>query len=197
MSHCASSAARPSYGTNCRCSCHERRDTCELTECSISYVGPNRLRYVRSDHLICLEPVCPRSLRSLLKLGALEMPSLFCPASSFIHEALKRLPCRPHANVSELQTTFGPRMKHLHLVLASFLLTLCKISVSEVAQIPIQTAKDGHPSFDAALDEFIEATIKKLHVPGISIAIVDNGKVASKVLSCFDSYKLVLNSYMC
>ena len=37
------------------------------------------------------------------------------------------------------------------------------------------------PLFNSAFDAFVEATLQEWHVPGLSIAVVDNGKIVSKV----------------
>ena len=45
-------------------------------------------------------------------------------------------------------------------------------------QQPIQITSD---SFDPSFDEYVEDLLKECHVPGVSVAVVDNGKVTSKV----------------
>lgn len=35
--------------------------------------------------------------------------------------------------------------------------------------------------FDNAFDDFVESTLRELHVPGLSVATVDNGRISSKV----------------
>ena len=57
-----------------------------------------------------------------------------------------------------------------------------------LSQLPIQITSEENTPFDSAFDAFVEATLLEWHVPGLSIAIVDDGKVFSKVL--FSSSRL-------
>lgn len=45
-------------------------------------------------------------------------------------------------------------------------------------QQPIQTSSNP---FDPLFDDYVEDLLKECHVPGVSIAVVDNGKISSKV----------------
>lgn len=45
-------------------------------------------------------------------------------------------------------------------------------------QQPIQTTSDP---FDPVFDDYVEDLLKECHVPGVSIAVVDNGRITSKV----------------
>lgn len=67
---------------------------------------------------------------------------------------------------------------------AWFVLTLVGVSADTVLglpQQPIQISSDEDVIFDPAFDAFVENLLQELHVPGLSIAVVDNGKIASKV----------------
>ena len=55
-------------------------------------------------------------------------------------------------------------------------------SISELEQQPIQPSSEDHV-FDPSFDIFVEDLLRELHVPGLSVAVVDNGKIASKVTS--------------
>lgn len=48
-------------------------------------------------------------------------------------------------------------------------------------QVLVQFLSPTDRAFDYAFDRFVEDTLHDLHVPGLSIAVVDSGKIASKV----------------
>ena len=51
-----------------------------------------------------------------------------------------------------------------------------------VNQQPVQSlSEDG--VFNPSFDSFVEDTLREWHVPGLSIAVVDNGNIVSKVLT--------------
>jgi CubicO group peptidase (beta-lactamase class C family) len=72
---------------------------------------------------------------------------------------------------------------HPIVVTASLLFTSAGFAtngLSNSRQQPVQqTTKDN--AFDSSFDRFVEGVLRELHVPGISVAVVDNGKIASKV----------------
>lgn len=47
-------------------------------------------------------------------------------------------------------------------------------------QQPLGPSSEDNP-LDPSFDIFVEDTLRKLHVPGLSIAVIDNGKITSKV----------------
>lgn len=57
-------------------------------------------------------------------------------------------------------------------------------SVAEtyVSQQPVQSFYEDRV-FNPSFDSFVEETLRELHIPGLSIAVVDNGNIASKVLA--------------
>lgn len=55
-----------------------------------------------------------------------------------------------------------------------------KATISGQVQQPISLS-NKEALFDSAFDAFVEATLQEWHVPGLSIAVVENGKIASKV----------------
>ena len=63
-------------------------------------------------------------------------------------------------------------------------LTLAGVRAEDVPQSqqrPI-ILQDRHDEiFDSAFDDFVEKTLKEWHVPGLSIAVVDRGKISAKV----------------
>ena len=52
---------------------------------------------------------------------------------------------------------------------------------AELPQQPFVTANEHDRWLDSDFDAFVQSTIGRLHVPGLSIAIVDEGKIYSKV----------------
>ena len=58
-----------------------------------------------------------------------------------------------------------------------------RATVLGLSQQPIQITSEENTPFDSAFDTFVEATLLEWRVPGLSIAIVDDGKVFSKVSS--------------
>ena len=48
-------------------------------------------------------------------------------------------------------------------------------------QQPVVPAAETERWLDSDFDAFVETTLRQLHVPGLSIAIVDDGKIYSKV----------------
>ena len=48
-------------------------------------------------------------------------------------------------------------------------------------QRPIQNINENKDPFDPLFDDYVEDLLKECHVPGVSIAVVDNGRIASKV----------------
>lgn len=62
-------------------------------------------------------------------------------------------------------------------------LTLAGVSADDVhsSQQPIILQSEQAEILDTAFDDFVEKTLKEWHVPGLSIAVVDNGKISSKV----------------
>ena len=48
-------------------------------------------------------------------------------------------------------------------------------------QQPLQVAAKGNTPFDPSFDALVEKTLTQWHVPGLSIAMVDHGRIASKV----------------
>ena len=80
--------------------------------------------------------------------------------------------------------------------LCRVLLLFSLVSVREAAvlgppQQPIQITSEDEPLFDTTFDAFVEATLQKWHVPGLSIAVVDNGKTVSKVSFSFFHLRFV------
>lgn len=65
------------------------------------------------------------------------------------------------------------------ILLIYSLVNVCGATVLEPQQQRIQAANF---EFDSAFDAFVEDTLEDWHVPGLSIAVIDNGKVFSKVL---------------
>ena len=57
-----------------------------------------------------------------------------------------------------------------------------KASTAGLSQQRLQTTSEDKPPFDSDFNAFVEATLLEWHVPGLSIAVVDNGKTVSKVL---------------
>ncbi len=53
-------------------------------------------------------------------------------------------------------------------------------NVPNLEQQPIQLPHEDDP-FDHNFDTFVEDTLRELHIPGLSIAVVNNGKISSKV----------------
>jgi hypothetical protein len=56
-----------------------------------------------------------------------------------------------------------------------------KATLSGTLQQLIRPPSEDKPVFDSAFDAFVQATLREWHVPGLSIAVVDNGKIFSKV----------------
>lgn len=54
-------------------------------------------------------------------------------------------------------------------------------AASQLPQQPIILRSGLDEGFDSIFDDFVEKTLKEWHVPGLSIAVVDNGKIVSKV----------------
>lgn len=51
-----------------------------------------------------------------------------------------------------------------------------------LSQQPIQPGNElNEDPFDPSFDDYVEDLLKECHVPGISIAVVDNGRIFSKV----------------
>lgn len=48
-------------------------------------------------------------------------------------------------------------------------------------QRPIKAAAGGQPWFEDAFDDFVEKVLSSFHVPGLSVAVMDNGDIFSKV----------------
>ena len=48
-------------------------------------------------------------------------------------------------------------------------------------QRPMQIINENKDPFDPLFDDYVEDLLKECHVPGVSIAVVDNGRIASKV----------------
>lgn len=65
------------------------------------------------------------------------------------------------------------------ILLIYSLVNVREATAAELQQQPIQAANF---EFDSAFDAFVENTLEDWHVPGLSIAIIDHGKVFSKVL---------------
>ena len=75
------------------------------------------------------------------------------------------------------------RAMHFITYVAWSLLTSVGVSAddtSDLEQQPIQPPCEDDV-FDPSFDIFVEDTLRELHIPGLSIAVVDNGKIASKV----------------
>ena len=68
------------------------------------------------------------------------------------------------------------------------LLSIGIATVNGLSQQPIQITSGDNGPFDTEFDAFVEATMHVWHVPGLSIAVVDNGTIFSKVL--YSSIKL-------
>lgn len=66
----------------------------------------------------------------------------------------------------------------LLIYVVCFLTTFVGVLSDSSQQRPIQPTSDP---FDPSFDEYVEDLLKECHVPGVSIAIVDNGRIASKV----------------
>ena len=70
-------------------------------------------------------------------------------------------------------------------LIACLLLTcsgVCASGRSLAAQKALSLTKDD-TVFDPSFDVFVEDTLRELHIPGLSIAVVDGGKIVSKVLT--------------
>lgn len=48
-------------------------------------------------------------------------------------------------------------------------------------QQPIQSLRQTINPFDPTFDSYVEDLLQKCHVPGMSIAIIDGGRITSKV----------------
>ena len=69
-------------------------------------------------------------------------------------------------------------------LIVSSLSSAGKVSALGQTQQPVQITSEDKPAFDSSFDAFVKATLLEWHVPGLSIAVVDNGKTTSKVSSC-------------
>lgn len=49
------------------------------------------------------------------------------------------------------------------------------------AQQPLVAPGENSATFDADFDDFVERLLQYWHVPGLSIAVIDHGKIKSKV----------------
>ena len=70
-----------------------------------------------------------------------------------------------------------------------FNVTLLLLSLASVGrtiepslpQQPLQAASDEEAFFDSSFDTWVEEALKIYHVPGLSLAVIDRGKIVSKV----------------
>lgn len=73
-----------------------------------------------------------------------------------------------------------------HGLIALIVLPLIVADLTEPQQQPLGAINHDGTVFDADFDRFVEEAILDWHVPGMSIAVVDNGRIESKVcLSTF------------
>jgi hypothetical protein len=72
---------------------------------------------------------------------------------------------------------------HFVTYVAWFLLTSVGVSADDIPDLEQKAIQPPceDDAFDTSFDTFVEDTLRELHVPGLSIAIVDNCKIASKV----------------
>lgn len=72
-------------------------------------------------------------------------------------------------------------MPSIHRGLIALLsLALASADLTAPQQQPLAFGQDD-TVFDADFDRFVEEALQDWHVPGMSIAVVDNGKIESKV----------------
>jgi hypothetical protein len=64
---------------------------------------------------------------------------------------------------------------------SAFVIMLSIFRSAAKLQQPLGDAGNDHTPFDSSFDGLVEKTLRQWHVPGLSIAVVDNGKIASKV----------------
>lgn len=72
---------------------------------------------------------------------------------------------------------------HLTACVTCFLLT-CRGLSSVFGLNHHQQLLESRPEddvFNPSFDSFVESTLRDLHVPGLSIAVIEDGKIASKV----------------
>ena len=62
---------------------------------------------------------------------------------------------------------------------------LASVGLSAGTKIEQQTilSPSEHDVFSPGFDSFVEDTLNQLHIPGLSIAVIDNGNIASKVIT--------------
>jgi hypothetical protein len=65
------------------------------------------------------------------------------------------------------------------------LLSLSGLGIATDRQQPLQAASKHDSWFDLDFDKLAESTLHQWHVPGLSIAVIDNGKISSKVAHSF------------
>ena len=91
---------------------------------------------------------------------------------------------------TQLHDTFASRIcsASMRCIVRLLLVPLLLVSVGKATlsgtlqqQQRLQTTSQDKSLFDSAFDAFVQATLREWHVPGLSIAVVDNGKVSSKV----------------
>ena len=51
----------------------------------------------------------------------------------------------------------------------------------EAQQQPLQTPSETYAEFDPEFNAFVEETLREWHVPGLSIAVIDDGVVYARV----------------
>ena len=61
------------------------------------------------------------------------------------------------------------------------LLSLSSIGTADSRQKPLQVAPTYEAWLDPDFDNIVESTLRQWHVPGLSIAVIENGKITSKV----------------
>ncbi len=73
---------------------------------------------------------------------------------------------------------------HLSIYVVCFLSTFVSVQANarlEPQQEPIQTTSESNDPFTPFFDAYVEDLLKECHVPGVSIAVVDNDRITSKV----------------
>ena len=71
------------------------------------------------------------------------------------------------------------------------LLSISSIGIATDRQQPLEAASAYSGWFNPDFDDLVESTLRQWHVPGLSIAVIDNGQISSKVAH---SYVLPISS---
>jgi hypothetical protein len=83
------------------------------------------------------------------------------------------------------QTTSRPNFPTITVTMSPSRHVICllavTVGVNAFRQQPIGTTSDSKDTFDPSFDHWVEDLLKECHTPGVSIAVVEDGRITSKV----------------